>query len=168
MVYSIWVLCSNDISYLTYLYSLTEENKILHVNFQHIEMSYKLWVHSPQGIYYIVSPKLYNNSCHQYKVSQDIITHESILYANNLNCIQCTQWTNYHFQSIAMSNRHSTGILGVFLYTHPILMYWQASKTKTGGNLFICYHPSLALTILRGIAATSSLHHITTALLHHS
>lgn len=85
------VLSSNDISYLTYLYSLTEENKILHVNFQHIKMSYKLWVHSPQGIYYIVSPKLYNNSCHQYKVSQDIITHESILYANNLNCIQCTQ-----------------------------------------------------------------------------
>lgn len=128
-------------------------------------MLYKLWVHSLQGIHNLQN---YMTLAHTYKVSQLGYYTWSILYANNLNCIWCTQWTNYHFQSIAMSNRHSTRILGVFLYTHPAYIYWQASKTKTGGKLFTCYHPSLALTILRGIAATSSLHHITTALLHHS
>lgn len=64
--------CSNDVSYLPYLYSLTDENKyIYHKYFQQIEMLYKLWVHSLQGIHNFQN---YMTLAHtmSYKVSQDI------------------------------------------------------------------------------------------------
>lgn len=98
-------------------------------------MLYKLWVHSLQGIHNLQN---YMTLAHTYKVSQDITW--SILYANNLNCIWCTQWTNYHFQSIAMSYRHSTRIFGVFLYTHPAYIL-AGKQNKNRGQIVYLLSP---------------------------
>lgn len=97
-------------------------NKIYYMYFQHIEMSCKLWVHSPQGIY---------NLQNYITIAHLNIRYHGILHLEYfVCCIPCTQWTNYHFQSIAMSNRHSTGILGVFLYLYT----GRQAKQKQGAT----------------------------------
>lgn len=65
-----------------------------------------------------------------------------------------------------MSNRHRTGILGVFLYLYT----GRQAKQKQGAtkNVYLL-SPLISFdNTERQIPATSSLHHITTALLHHS
>lgn len=86
---------------------------------------------------YIYNLQNYMTLAHTYKVSQLGYNTWSILYANNLNCIRCTQWTNYHFQSIAMSYRHSTRIFGVFLYTHPAYILAGKQNKNRGQNVYL-------------------------------
>lgn len=117
-------------------------NKIYYMYFQHIEMSYKRWVHSSQGIY---------NLQNYITIAHLNIRYHGILHLEYFVGKQPKLYTMYSMNELSLpkhSNvkqtpyRNSLGL--------SILIYWQASKTKTGGNLFTCYHPSLALTILRG------------------